>query len=91
MCASQPSASARGELGLEFVAPVFDDTDLLHGAARFEVQNLGDLRMTERGENSSFSFEPRKTVGIGDDGRRKHLDRDIARQLGESQVSESRL
>ena len=41
----------------------------------------GDVRMIQRGQHFRFAAEPGEPIGIGGDGRRQHLDRDLALQI----------
>src|SRR5262245_46836780 len=44
----------------------------------FESVNRSDVRMIERGEQLRFALESRETIGIGGEGVRKDLERDVA-------------
>ena len=46
-----------------------------------EIVDRKDVRMRQRRDRFRLSLEPGQRVGIGRDGRRKDLDRDVAVQL----------
>ena len=48
----------------------------------FEAVDVRDVGVIERGECPRFAFEAREAVGILRDGRRQHLDDDIASARG---------
>ena len=54
----------------------------MRGAAVFEPIDRGDARMIERGEHLRFPAKSRQPVGIGDDGGRQNLQRDVAIEPG---------
>ena len=46
-------------------------------ARDFQPVDGADVRVTQRGEQSRFTLEPRQSCGIGREVRRQHLDRHI--------------
>ena len=48
---------------------------------RSEVEDRQDVRMRERRDRLRLALEPGERVGIGRDGLRKHLDRDVPLEL----------
>ena len=47
-----------------------------------EVMNCQDVRMGERRDGPGLAFKTREGLGIGGDGLRQHLDRDIPAEPG---------
>ena len=46
-----------------------------------DAVDRADVRMIERREHARFALEARQPIGVGDEGRRQDLDRDVAPQL----------
>ena len=46
-----------------------------------DAENVGDVRMVERGKDFGFALKTREPVGIGRDRRRQDFDRNLALQI----------
>jgi hypothetical protein len=49
-----------------------------HAAAFFETVNAGNVRVIQRREHFSFALKLREPIGVGCEGRRQDLDRNLA-------------